>query len=67
MVNIGSGDGFFPVRYKAVTWTRCIESRLVPLDTLGTGLYVIIIYGTRTSDDYSEQFTLESIYNIFNE
>ena len=46
---------------------RYIESRLVPLDTLGTGISVIIIYGTRTSDDYSEQFPLESIYNIFNE
>ena len=28
---------------------RCIESRLVPLDTLGTGLSVNIFYCTRTS------------------
>ena len=36
----------FPVRYKAIT---CIENRLVPLDTLGTGLSVNIVYCTRTS------------------
>ena len=48
MVNIGSGDSF-SCSIQSHYLNRCIESRLVPMDTLGTRLSVNIVYCTRIS------------------